>query len=453
MGRSGAKGDGACSDSGCHAVMDTVIMGQVSVTGLPNFYESDSSYRINISLEALTGGIKQAGFQMTPTKPSGDPMGTLSDIDSSATEIFMDRQRQYLQHLSAKQFDSDSIINYQFTWTAPESDEKEELVLNIAALFGNGNNASTGDVTVLSSVTIPHFIDSLKQVDQDLDGYSVDVDCDDQNSAVNPGATEIPNNDVDENCDGIKEAEDKDLDGYNAIVDCDDENSAINPGATEIPNNDIDENCDGVILVIDEDNDGYNSDDDCDDNDPDINPDATEIDDNDIDENCDGVLGMTQSDAMISGQILTTDNKALANVAIIYNNGVDTIYSNASGRFELEESKVTDGTIVRLSKNTDPANGLSVSDITSLTNHILDRSPFTDPDLLDAGDATGDGRISVADIVEIRNVILERIDGFKNRESWIITPSQIDISEGKFENLDIKAVKVGDLNGSADPNR
>ena len=93
------------------------------------------------------------------------------------------------------------------------------------------------------------FENDIFCTDCDGDGFDTDLDCDDQNVNINPDANEIPNNDVDEDCDGIALIIDNDNDGFNSDEDCDDENPDINPDATEIPNNGIDEDCDGMDLI------------------------------------------------------------------------------------------------------------------------------------------------------------------------------------------------------------
>jgi len=134
----------------------------------------------------------------------------------------------------------------------------------------------------------------LTPADTDQDGYSTcEGDCDDSSANASPDMEESCDG-VDNDCNGlIDDGLDYDYDSYSGCdgEDCDDYNSNVYPGATEIPYDNIDQDCDGSDLT-DIDGDGFDGGlygADCDDQNPDINPDADEICDNGIDDNCNEV--------------------------------------------------------------------------------------------------------------------------------------------------------------------
>jgi hypothetical protein len=96
-------------------------------------------------------------------------------------------------------------------------------------------------------------------------------DCSDANASIHPGAVEIPGDGIDQDCNGMEACyRDADNDGYGTPVlivsvdldcfdfgeepsdtsDCDDNAPSIHPGAVEIPNNGIDEDCNGSDLTV-----------------------------------------------------------------------------------------------------------------------------------------------------------------------------------------------------------
>ncbi|MCA9523207.1 MAG: hypothetical protein KC609_19660 [Myxococcales bacterium] len=172
------------------------------------------------------------------------------------------------------------------------------IVGNMRQLFLCSTETTPGKCPVGSWVIDPRRDTDVRldpDLDMDQDGFSINQgDCNDNNVNVNPGRPEIPNNGIDDNCDGQDLDPDKDADGDGFTIaqgDCDDTNPNIHPNAIEIPGNGIDENCDGQDLdpTIDNDGDGYTiQQGDCDDSDPDVHPDATEIPYDGIDNNCDG---------------------------------------------------------------------------------------------------------------------------------------------------------------------
>ena len=147
--------------------------------------------------------------------------------------------------------------------------------------------------------------------DQDQDGFGIGADCrgpdcDDRNARVNPYQSEICDDGIDQNCSGRDlecpmNCTDLDRDGFGQGAgclgqDCNDADPNINPGAVEIINDRIDQDCDGrdlvtLMLCDDPDQDGYGVGTgclglDCDQADPRVHAGRVEICGNGLDDDC-----------------------------------------------------------------------------------------------------------------------------------------------------------------------
>ncbi len=172
--------------------------------------------------------------------------------------------------------------------------------------------------------------------DGDDDGFCDDLDCDDTDPDVYPGATEVPDDGTDQDCDGFDGTlcwDDLDGDGFGADVDpeeltfspdddceddgeapeggdCDDGDATVHPGADDVVGDGVDSDCDGGDAAdcfedldgdgwggeptVDSDGDCFDDDGqtgnvgDCDDFDPSIHPGAVEYADDGVDQDCNG---------------------------------------------------------------------------------------------------------------------------------------------------------------------
>ncbi|MBW1879826.1 MAG: putative metal-binding motif-containing protein, partial [Deltaproteobacteria bacterium] len=228
----------------------------------------------------------------------------------------------------------------------PDRHPGEPEVCDPANVDENCNGkADDGDPTVSNQTAWHWDLDDDNYGDETRTTWACDqpplhlldgTDCNDSSSSVHPGATEIPDDQIDQDCSGVDAVTcfvDWDQDTYGTDTgtttvaadgscdtgdqesdddtDCDDTDPGAYPGAVEIPLDGVDQDCDGSdagTCPFDGDGDGYGpltetvasadedcddldeawTNDDCDDEDAFRNPGEEEIADDQIDQDCNG---------------------------------------------------------------------------------------------------------------------------------------------------------------------
>lgn len=128
--------------------------------------------------------------------------------------------------------------------------------------------------------------------------------------------------------------------------------------------------------------------------------------------------------------------------------------------FETVETELTK---LELRTSEDCLNGVNVGDIVKIQNHILQKTLLDRGNKLIAADVNMDGKISVADILELRKLILGKTDIFSAgisttfidekypiyTNNWFLAPHYILIDPVDTAAIRFKSIKLGDVDLNA----
>ncbi len=171
---------------------------------------------------------------------------------------------------------------------------------------------------------------------------------------------------------------------------------------------------------------------------------------------------------MIAGKIKTLQGDNVTNVTVQnYNlnpNYTAEMTTGEDGYFAFPDNQMSEDFELRASRNDDCLNGVTTLDIVLIQQHILAINQIENPYNKIAADINSDEKISAIDIVELRKLILGKIDSYTSNDSWRFVDKDAymdsimpwpftevaninDLNTSQM-NEDFIGVKIGDVNNS-----
>lgn len=137
--------------------------------------------------------------------------------------------------------------------------------------------------------------------------------------------------------------------------------------------------------------------------------------------------------------------------------------TNQAGEYAFYHNALNTNYKISVTKDDAYSNGVSTADLIIINNHLLGKEDLNSPYKIIAADATNDEKLSSADVLLIKKLILESIVTFPNNESWrfvnqgqdffdemvpwpFIEISNIYEFESNLMSEDFIGVKIGDVN-------
>ena len=109
------------------------------------------------------------------------------------------------------------------------------------------------------------------------------------------------------------------------------------------------------------------------------------------------------------------------------------------------------GDIVIPFKGDNFLNGVSTFDLVLIAKHILNTSPFQEDWQKIAADVNQNGVITILDMMIIQNAVFNSNFSLPNGNSWVFSPSQLNVDNDTDFPFEFLGIKLGDVNGTSIP--
>jgi hypothetical protein len=160
----------------------------------------------------------------------------------------------------------------------------------------------------------------------------------------------------------------------------------------------------------------------------------------------------------LSGSVVTSNGKAFENTIVVIKSSKAAKDLNVNVNTGSYSAYVHSGADITcsVSKDDDPLNGVSTFDLVLISKHILGTQLITDAYAKIAADVNNDGKITTADVVELRKMILGLQKTFSKSNSWRFFDKNGNekptiLKMDKDTQINFIGLKVGDINGNSKP--
>ena len=174
--------------------------------------------------------------------------------------------------------------------------------------------------------------------------------------------------------------------------------------------------------------------------------------------------------ATVSGNLRTEEDEMVALAQVNVEGGSSNQMTTTDDGFYFFDLEMAQNYSIEPNRNDDPLNGVTTYDLILLGQHLLDINSLDSPYKIIAADVNESGHISSLDMIELRRLILQIDDEFSTGKSWTFVDASYEFPQptnpfastfptvyninnlATNEIVDFVAIKLGDLNATANPN-